>query len=237
MSEIFVVDDDADIRAIVGSSIEKLGVAYREFSEGSSAVAACKQGLPDLIVLDIMMPGIDGNEVCRQVRALEGGELVPIIMLTARDSLKDLVSSLGDGADDYLTKPFHYEELQARVRALLRVRDLHLRLQEKSVQLQQVQKQLIEQERQLVVGQMAGTAAHQLGQPLSAILLNCHLLGALSSDDERWTGALRSIRTDAKRMQAMIEEFRSLDAGQTDDYHTDAKIIHVSKVPAKDGAD
>lgn len=176
---VLIVDDDSDIRAVVAGAVGVMEFEPIEAESGEVALRICQESLPDLIVLDIMMPGMDGNEVCQQVRRLDGGELVPIIMLTARDSVQDKVHSLQGGADDYLTKPFDYKELQARIKALMRVRDLNLRLLEKNDELIRMQQTLVEQERQIVVAQLAGTAAHQLGQPLSAIMLNCHLLESL----------------------------------------------------------
>lgn len=89
-------------------------------SDGAGALAAARDRPPDLVVLDVMLPGMDGVEVCRRLRA---GSDVPILMLTARDAVSDRVGGLDAGADDYLVKPFAYEELLARVRALLRRRE------------------------------------------------------------------------------------------------------------------
>ena len=86
--------------------------------DGPSALKAARDSAPDLVILDVMMPGMDGVEVCRRLRA--GSDGLPILMLTARDSIGDRVTGLDSGADDYLVKPFAYEELVARVRALLR---------------------------------------------------------------------------------------------------------------------
>ncbi len=224
---ILVVDDDADTRSIVSGTLGVLGYTIREATDGAKALEMCSEALPDLIILDVMMPVMDGNEACQKIRKLNGGNLVPIIMLTARDSVKDKVSSLDGGADDYLTKPFHYEELQARVRAQLRVRDLNLDLQRKNEELQAMQQKLIEQERQLVVGQLAGTAAHQLGQPLAAILLNCHLLKTLSPDDEKHSRAIEAIRSDTKRMTEMIEELKQTDPNATEDYYDETQILKM----------
>ncbi|MCB0333086.1 MAG: response regulator [Bdellovibrionales bacterium] len=227
LMHILVVDDDTDTRAIVSGTLGVSGYTIREATNGSEAVQMCSEALPDLIILDVMMPVMDGNEACRKIREIPGGAIVPIIMLTARDSVKDKVSSLDGGADDYLTKPFHYEELQARVRAQLRVRELNLDLQRKNEELLAMQQKLIEQERQLVIGQLAGTAAHQLGQPLAAILLNCHLLKTLSPDDEKFTRAIESIRSDTKRMTQMIEELKQADPNATENYYDETQILKL----------
>ena len=89
-------------------------------ADGPGALVAARDRPPDLVVLDVMLPGLDGVEVCRRLRA---GSNLPILMLTARDAISDRVAGLDAGADDYLVKPFAYDELLARVRALLRRRE------------------------------------------------------------------------------------------------------------------
>ena len=226
---VLVVDDDFDTRSIVSGTVSALGVKTVEAVDGHDALLKYESEQPDIVLLDWMMPGMSGDEVCRKIREMEGGGLCPIIMLTARDSLSDKVSALEGGADDYVTKPFEYRELQARVRAQLRVRELNLELQAKNIELIETQERLVEKERQLAVGQLAGTAAHELGQPLSAIILNCHLLDKLEKSDEKFVKALGSIRSDAKRMSNLIEDMRKADASSTADYHDGTSILSLSK--------
>jgi two-component system, OmpR family, response regulator MprA len=115
---LLVVDDDAPIRRMLTRTLEAQGYAVRAVADGGSALAAVEQEPPELIVLDVGLPGMDGLAVCRRVRAR--GLALPILLLTARDAVGDRVSGLDAGADDYLVKPFAAEELSARVRALLR---------------------------------------------------------------------------------------------------------------------
>lgn len=224
---LLIADDDADTRAIVGSAVQMLGHDYVEAGDGAQALALASQVKIDLAILDVMMPEMSGTAVCEGIKKLEGGEFIPVLMLTARDSVKDKVSALEGGADDYLTKPFHYQELQARIKALLRVRDLNLRLREKNTELQTMQEKLVQQERQILVAQLAGTAAHQLGQPLSAIMLNCHLIETLPPGDERSKKALAAVKQDAKRMAELIEKLRNADASKTSSYHGKTAILNI----------
>jgi two-component system OmpR family response regulator len=115
---VLVVDDEEYIRDLVTSSLRLAGFAARAVPDGSQALAAVVTEAPDLVVLDVRMPGIDGFEVCRNLRA--AGNDVPIIFLTARDSPDDRISGLTRGGDDYVTKPFSLEELVARIRTVLR---------------------------------------------------------------------------------------------------------------------
>lgn len=224
---ILIADDDADTRVIVSSVISILGHLPVVVPDGIQAVAECLARMPDLAIVDYMMPGLNGLEVCRRLKQQQGGQYVPVLMLTARDTVQDKVSALEEGVDDYLTKPFNYQELQARVKALLRVRELNVKLQETNVELKRMQARLIEQERQLVVGQLAGTAAHQLGQPLSAILLNCYLIEHIPKDDSKFTGALESIKNDAKRMAEMIQKLRVVDASRKEGYYGETQILSL----------
>jgi two-component system alkaline phosphatase synthesis response regulator PhoP len=115
---ILLVEDEAAIAAFVQTALEREGFAVEVVEDGQQALARVNQALPDLIILDLMLPGVDGLEVCRAVRRMP--TYVPIIMLTARAEDVDKVVGLELGADDYITKPFNTRELIARVRAVLR---------------------------------------------------------------------------------------------------------------------
>jgi len=114
---VLVVDDEIALAGVVAGYLEREGFTVVQAHDGPSAVALARSSLPDLIVLDVMLPGFDGVEVCRQVRQFTAAY---IIMLTARDEEVDKVVGLSVGADDYLVKPFSPRELIARVRAMLR---------------------------------------------------------------------------------------------------------------------
>jgi two-component system response regulator MprA len=113
-----VVDDEPAVREALKRALSVEGYQVDLASDGNDALDRLGQISPDLIVLDILMPGIDGLEVCRLLRRI--GNRTPILILTARDAVEDRVEGLDAGADDYLVKPFALEELLARVRALLR---------------------------------------------------------------------------------------------------------------------
>ena len=115
---IYVVDDEESIIDFVRLYLEKDGFQVKGFKDGKAAFDAIMQSPPNLVVLDVMLPGMDGFEVCRNLRLEENQ--VPIIMLTAKDEEIDKILGLELGADDYLTKPFNPRELVARIRAVLR---------------------------------------------------------------------------------------------------------------------
>src|SRR6202158_4768167 len=116
-SKVLVVDDEAHIVELARLYLSREGYEVEGVEDGSQALARFSQVKPDLVVLDIMLPGADGLTICKEIRKQSQ---VPIIMLTARDEATDEVAGLEAGADAYLTKPFHPQELVARAKALLR---------------------------------------------------------------------------------------------------------------------
>lgn len=119
-SRILVVDDDVALAEMIGIVLEGEGYTVSTCPDGAKAVAAFQEHHPDLVLLDVMLPGMDGFEVCTALRAESN---VPIVMLTARSDTADVVTGLEAGADDYVPKPFKPRELVARVRARLRGRE------------------------------------------------------------------------------------------------------------------
>ncbi|MEU8587350.1 response regulator transcription factor [Streptomyces sp. NPDC048664] len=115
---VLVVDDDPEVRAALEDGLELEGFTVLGVADGHAALVAVADWEPDAMVLDVMMPVVDGLAVCRRLRAL--GDRVPILVLTALDAVSDRVDGLDAGADDYLVKPFALDELAARLRALLR---------------------------------------------------------------------------------------------------------------------
>ena len=115
---LLVVEDDPQVRAMLTRALGYEGFEVSAAPNAGAAVAALRAAPPDLMLLDLLLPDLDGVEVCRRLR--EAGDRVPILMLTARDTVSDRVAGLEAGADDYLVKPFSTAELVARIRALLR---------------------------------------------------------------------------------------------------------------------
>lgn len=159
---VLVVDDDLALAEMLGIVLNAEGFEVAHCADGSSAVQAFRDVNPDIVLLDVMLPGMDGIEVCRRIRSESG---VPIVMLTARTDTVDVVVGLGAGADDYVVKPFKPQELIARMRARLRRGDD------------------VEQER-LTIGDLvidvAGHSVKRAGQPLPLTPLEFDLLVALA---------------------------------------------------------
>ena len=119
--EVLVVEDDARVAAFLDRGLARAGYQVERAADGLTGLKLAEQRLPDLVILDVLLPGLDGLEVARRLRAAGN---VPILMLTARDGVGERIEGLDAGADDYLAKPFALDELLARLRALLRRRSL-----------------------------------------------------------------------------------------------------------------
>ena len=117
---IYVVEDDQNIRDLVVYTLESTGFDAQGFANGTAFIEAVHQHIPDLVLLDVMLPGTDGVALLKRLRSFAGTCNVPVIMVTAKDAEYDKVAALDSGADDYVTKPFGMMELVSRIRAVLR---------------------------------------------------------------------------------------------------------------------
>lgn len=117
---IFIIEDEEDIEAVIAYNLQREGFVVTSANDGKQGYLTAKKEKPDLILLDLMLPGMNGLDVCRSLKTEEGTKHIPIIMITAKGDESDIVLGLGLGADDYVTKPFSTKELVARAKAVLR---------------------------------------------------------------------------------------------------------------------
>ncbi len=132
LGRILVVDDNRDNVEIIATRLRFRGYEVDEASHGAEALGQVAEKPPDLILLDVMLPDIDGYEISRRIKGDDDLPYIPIILVTARDSTQDKITGLDAGADDYLTKPINFPELEARVRSMLRIKRLQDELEEKN---------------------------------------------------------------------------------------------------------
>ncbi len=117
---IMLIDDDQDVLGTLSRALTREGYEVKYANSGKEGIRLIKQQIPDLLILDVMMPGMDGIEVCRQLRADDTYRLLPILFLSAKSATEEVIEGLDAGGDDYIVKPFELTELNARVRALMR---------------------------------------------------------------------------------------------------------------------
>ena len=166
---VLVVDDNVDIVRVIERILTKEGYAVETAHDGEAGLEAARKSQPDLMLLDVMMPKIDGLDVCRALKSNPETSGIMIILVTGRGSLGHLVEGLEAGADDYIPKPFHIPELVARTRSALRVKGLNDKLEAQNRQLILSQTQLVHKEKMATIGLLASGIAHEFNNIMAGI--------------------------------------------------------------------
>ncbi|MBX3261847.1 MAG: response regulator [Labilithrix sp.] len=192
---VLLVDDNAQNRMLTEAQLDAAGYAVTQAEGGAQALAAFERDAVDLVLLDVMMPGMDGFETCRRLRALPGGEEVPILFLTALHDHETHEKALLSGADDFLGKPIHRTELLIRVRSLIRITRLRHELRRERDALLRVQRQK---------DLLTSLVVHDLKNPLASILANGDFVlnGTDVSGDPK--AAVEDIMASSEAMHQMV---------------------------------
>jgi DNA-binding response OmpR family regulator len=196
---VLVAEDDPDVRAFVAKVVRAMGHTVVLAGSGREAISCAGHALPDLAVLDLHMPGGDGYEVCRYLKTEAASLFIPVLLLTATVSTEEKVRAIDSGADDYLTKPFHPEELKARIRSLLRMKDLTEQLHQRTEDLKVAQERLI------------------------------FLLETLPKEDERFGRSMDAVKADIRRLADMIEKLKTVDATVVETYQGEQKMLSMKE--------
>lgn len=221
---ILIVDDDPAARDLLGVTLAREEWQLAVAQSGEEALALCSAKLPDIALVDIQLPGMSGIEVCRWLKEQQPATFIPVILITSQTELCDKVRGLNGGADEYISKPFSLPELEAQVRALLRIKEL-------TNQLQETQNLLAEREKELLVVEVAGAAAHEMGQPLTSLLLNCEMLQRTLPEDTVSNGIRTRIQADCDRLKLILLHLQQVESYQTKCYLPGTKILDLKLAP------
>ncbi|MBU0986516.1 MAG: response regulator transcription factor [Proteobacteria bacterium] len=213
--KVLVADDDAVVRKFLERKLAQWNFEVVSVADGNKALKTLKlEDAPKLAVLDWMMPGMDGIEVCRLLRQTESPPPAYIILLTARDDKKDIIQGLDAGADDYITKPFDSDELHARIKVGRRMIELQTALAEK--------------EKLQGVLEMAGAVCHEMNQPMQVVSGVSELLLMDQLDDDVIYGKIKTIKAHIDKMALTTRKLMRITSYRTKD-HLKGKIIDIDK--------
>ena len=216
--KILIAEDNSTSRRILETILVKWNYDVISASDGNEAWEMLQEkDPPKLIILDWMMPGINGVEICRRLRLKDHVEPKYIILLTARDEKNDIVEGLGAGADDYIAKPFDKDELRARIDVGRRVIEL--------------QTALLEKEKLQVIFEMTGTICHELSQPMQAISGNSELMLMNIQKDNPLYRNVKTIKDQVDRMGDITRKLKRVTRYKTKDY-INSKIIDLDSAAA-----
>jgi signal transduction histidine kinase len=213
VATILVVDDNLQNREVAEGHLVGAGYAALQAEGGEQALALLAERRPDLVLLDVLMPGIDGFETCRRIRALPGGAELPIVFLTALGDLATHKAALESGADDFLTKPINRTELLIRVRSLLRTRELAEEIKRNYEIIRAQRDALLEAHRQKE--ELTALIIHDLKNPLSSILSNVQFVAQRAGLDDDERDSLLDVLRASQSMERMVMNL--LDVSRSDD--------------------
>ncbi len=213
MEKILVIDDSRVAQALLaGIFSSTYELEFR--NDGAEGVKAAREVQPDLILLDVNMPGLDGFEVCRLLKQEEDTREIPIIFVTSVDSGDEKVKGFQAGADDYVVKPFYPLELQARVSAHLGARRARV--------------QALKLERLTVFKEMAVAVSHEINNPLTAVFASLHLLqNELAHASETTKGYFATLHGEMKRIQNIVGKLATATKASTTRYNSDITMIDL----------
>lgn len=210
--EVLIAEDDPVSQRVLEANLKKWGHVVIVCSDGNEAWENMQNpDTPRIAILDWMMPGIEGPELCSRVRELEHGKLLHLILLTAREAREDLFKGLEAGANDYITKPFDRDELKARFEVGQRVIEL--------------QEALIKAERYHVLTQAAGAAAHEINQPLTTLLGTADLMLMKLPEDDPNRETFETFQKAGERIRDIVKKMQTLRDIVTRPYIQGVEII------------
>ena len=216
-SKILLVDDDANARIILNRVLTKAGYEIMEASNGREALEAASKFKPDVMLIDWMMPEMDGEQLAKWIKSDATLRFTYIILLTAKGDVKDRVRGLQAGADDYITKPAPHQEVLARVESGVRVRTLHKEIQQLT--------------RRVAVLELAATVGHEINNPLNVIYLALDLMrkSIKNGEYDKVDKGLQLIAETADRLKEIARKFVELKDTDSTIYVDNLNMIDIHK--------
>ncbi len=227
--KLLIVDDNQDNIDVLKYKLQMSEMNYEiiESNTGKDALKKLEELKPDIVLLDVVMPVMDGYEVANKIKEISSDKFIPIIMITAREDLGSKIKGFESGGDDYITKPFDIAELEARIRSLIRIRDLQNKVNN-------MHEKLLEAEKLAAVVTTVATLNHEINNPLCAILLDIQML-SMSPEISNLSNTVRQkidkIEKSAKRIAEITQKLGAVQEVSTKDYLEGQQIIDVDKKP------
>ncbi len=217
--KVLVVDDTPEVRTTVAELLsDEYGILLGK--DGEEGLEVARRELPDLIISDVMMPRVDGYEFCRRIKDDPKTAQIPFIMLTAKADRSMKVAGLDRGADDYVAKPFDADELRARVRSMLRLRNMHKALDKRNLELQatlselrSTQTQLVHSEKMSSLGQLVAGVAHEINNSINAVY-----------------NGIQPLRTKSQKLEQLVSGAMSSKSGEVDRESSTQIQKHFEKI-------
>jgi signal transduction histidine kinase len=218
-AKILIVDDDVDTVELLNKRLRAEGYDTAEAYDGEQALRQVEECQPDLVILDIKMPKIDGYEVCRRLKGSEETKFIPIIMLTVKAKVPDKVKGLDIGADDYIPKPFDYRELSRRVRYWSTVK---MEVEERVGEIRRLEQELIKSERLAAIGQTVASIAHYIKNILFGLKGGIYLVNVTPKEDK--TDSLQTgremLERNVGRMSDLVLDLLEYSKDSEPDYES-----------------
>jgi DNA-binding response OmpR family regulator len=216
-SRVLLVDDDTNARIILNRVLAKAGYEVREASNGREALETVSDFKPDVMIVDWMMPEMDGEQLAKWIKNDPTLRFTYIILLTARGDVKDRVRGLQSGADDYIIKPAPHQEVLARVESGMRVRTLHREIQQLT--------------RRVAVLELAATVGHEINNPLNVIYLALDMMrkSVKNKEYEKIDKGIQLIAETADRLKEIARKFVELKEPESTSYIDNLSMINIHK--------
>jgi len=234
MSTILVVDDSSTMRMKCSQILKHHGFTVYEADNGEVALQKVEEVNPDVILLDIIMPKMDGYEVLRVLKNDEKYNKIPVILITVKAEGDDIVTGLNEGADDYVSKPFREQELVARVNAMVRVKYLFDKLTIQNQSLQKVNTELynahqtiLEQEKISLVGQLMVGIHHELRNPLAAALSDAQIVLKFFRNEGEQFYFVSDIEEQLQRMKEILNNIFVKDTIELEEYIDGIQMVKL----------